>query len=152
MTASATGSRNSPSDPVHVRADEVQQDAEDQAADDGTDRRVHPAEDSRRKGVQQDRLHHVRLEKERRCGEHSRDRAERGCEPPADGQHRRHLHAGQPRLERVAAVARMPSPIFVRLKSSPMKAAPASDTPITPRSCFGNATPPTWMGAVENGP
>ena len=40
----------------------------------------------------------------------------------------------------------------MRESSSPITATATSDTTITPRSCFENATPPTWIGVVENGP
>ena len=141
-------------DPVHVGADEVQQDAEDQAADDRTDRRVHAAEhrrgEARRAGPSASCSARGRATVRR-----ARPRRRRA--PLRAPSRAASIVATRTPVSRAStgltAAARRPSPIFVRSKSSPMQAATVtSETPITPRSCFENATPPTWIGAVENGP
>ena len=52
----------------------------------------------------------------------------------------------------LTADARSPSPRRVFANSSQISPTAMNATAITPRSCFENATPPTRIGAVENGP
>ena len=79
---------------------QVEADTEDQAADDGADRRVDPAEHGSGEGVDQHRLHHVRVEEDARRRQHSRDRAEHGREAPAEAEHQRDADADEARLVR----------------------------------------------------
>ena len=88
-------------DEVDVAADQVQPDAEHEAADDGAERRVDPAEHRGRERVDQGGLHHVRVEEERRGGEHPRDRAEHRRQAPADREHPAHPDADEPARLRV---------------------------------------------------
>src|SRR5438105_15449398 len=53
-----------------VRAEQVQEDTEREAADHGAERAVEPAEDRRRERVQEDPLHHVRVEEDDRRDHH----------------------------------------------------------------------------------
>ena len=83
-------------DEVDVRPDQVQADAEHQAADDGAERGVDPAEDGRREGVDQHRLHHVRVEEDGRRRQHPGGGAEHRGEPPADREHPADADADEP--------------------------------------------------------
>ena len=58
----------------------LQENADQQAADDGADRRVDAAEHGCGEGVDEDGGHHVRVEAHRRSGEHARHGSEEGCE------------------------------------------------------------------------
>src|SRR5919198_4610897 len=50
----------------------------------------------------------------------------------------------------LTAAARIASPIFVKRKKSQSSRTARSETPIVPTSAIENATPPTWIGRVEN--
>src|ERR671925_210686 len=84
-----------------VRAEQVEEDAEREAADDGAYGTGQAAEHRGREGVEQDALHHVRVEEDDRRDHHSRHRAERRREAPAEREHPSDRHADEPALVRV---------------------------------------------------
>src|ERR671930_1873009 len=85
----------------YVRAEQAEDDAEREPADDGADRALEAAEPRRREGVEQDALHHIRVEEDDRRDHHPGHRAERRREPPAEREHPPHAHADEPALLRV---------------------------------------------------
>src|SRR5919198_5316896 len=85
----------------HVRPEQVEDDAEREPADDGADRALEAAEHRRREGVEQDALHHVRVEEDDRRDHHPGHRAERRREPPAEREHPTYAHADELALLRV---------------------------------------------------
>src|ERR687888_2151731 len=84
-----------------VRAEQVEDDAEREPADDSADRAREAAEHRRREGVEQDALHHVRVEEDDRRDHHPGHRAERGREAPAEREHPTYADADEPALLRV---------------------------------------------------
>src|SRR5919199_5120237 len=81
-----------------VRAEQVQQDAEREPADDRARGAREAAEHRGREGVQEDALHHVRVEEDDRRDHHPGHRAERRREPPAEREHPPHAYADEPAL------------------------------------------------------
>ena len=83
-------------DEVDVAAEQVDHDAESEAADDCADRTVDSAEYRRGERVDQDDEHHVGVEEDRRRGHHPRDRAEGSREAPAQRKHPADTNSHQP--------------------------------------------------------
>src|SRR5438105_12030129 len=84
-----------------VRAEQVEEDAEREPAHDRADRAREAAEHRRREGVEQDALHHVRVEEDDRRDHDPGHRAERRRQPPAEREHPPDAHADEPALLRV---------------------------------------------------
>ena len=72
---------------AHVLADEVEEHAEQEAADHRAGGALEAAEHRCGKGIDQDRLHHRRLQELRRLGHQAGNRAEHGGEAPPDREH-----------------------------------------------------------------
>src|SRR5215510_8222265 len=71
-----------------VGRDQVQHHADHEPADDGADGALETAHDGGREGVDQDRTHHVRVERRGGSGrEQPRNRADRSREAPAEPEH-----------------------------------------------------------------
>ena len=83
MTSKPPTSRISPPKKSTYVPSRLSDDAEHEAADDGAERTVEPAEHGGRERVQQDAAHHVRVEEDRRRGHHPRERAEHGGDAPS---------------------------------------------------------------------
>src|SRR6266513_2274458 len=84
-------------DVLVVGRDQIEPDAEGETADDGAERALETSEHGRREGVDEDRAHHVRVERGyRRRGEEPGDRADRRREAPADPEHPPHADAHEP--------------------------------------------------------
>ena len=143
MIRSATGSLRSAPTKSTVGPDQVQADAEDQAPGDSARRRVDPAEHGRRKGVDQDRLHHVRVEEHRRSGEHPRDGAQHRGQTPADGEHPPHAHADEPARLGVERRGPQGEADFRELEERPEhRDEHRATTASVPTSCCEIETPP----------
>ena len=84
MTSSAGGEPEVGADEVDVGAEQVEPDAEDQPARNRPQRRVDSAEYRCREGVDEDRLHHARVEEDRGRRQQPGDRTEHGGQPPAE--------------------------------------------------------------------
>ena len=87
MIASPTGSRSSAPMKFTYVPSRFSVTPSSEPADDGAERAVEPAEHGGGEGVEQDALHHVRLEEDDRRDHHPGDRAEHGREPPAEREH-----------------------------------------------------------------
>src|SRR5437764_8866600 len=84
-----------------VRAEQVEEDAEREAAHHGSDRTAQAPEHGGRERVEQDALRHVRVEEDDRRDHHPRHRAERRREAPAEREHPPDRHPDEPALVRV---------------------------------------------------
>ena len=82
-------------------AEQVEEHADQQAADDGAERRVDAAEHGGGEGVDENGRHHVRIEPDRGRGEHPGDRTEKRSQAPAEREHPRDAHADEPGLLRI---------------------------------------------------
>ncbi len=101
-----------------VLADQVEEDAEQEAADHRAGGALEPAEHRRGEGVDQDRLHHRRLEELRRLRHQAGDRAEHRGEAPADASIQFTRTPTSDAAAGRSAAARIASPSFVNWKST----------------------------------
>jgi len=92
MIASAAASRSSfPTASTYVPS-RFEDDAQDQAADDGTDGALDPAQNRGRKRIDDDALHHIGIEEDHRRDHDPGDRADHRGQSPAEREHPAHAN------------------------------------------------------------